>query len=54
MEVFENVPQVEAEEVEPLRALAARFSHGMLTLKESQTLSDTELWVAELNKQRDQ
>lgn len=54
MEVFENVPQVKAEEVEPFRALAARFSPGMLTLKESQTLSDTELWVAALNKQRDQ
>lgn len=53
MEVFENVPQVEAKEVEPLRAQAAKFSPGMLSLKESQTLADTELWILELNKKKD-
>lgn len=54
MGVFDDVPQIEAQEIEPLRIAAARFAPGMLALRQSQTLPDTELWIEELNKTKDQ
>lgn len=54
MHVFDDVPQIEAQQIEPLRVTAARFAPGMLSLKQNQTLPDSELWIEELTKAKDQ
>jgi hypothetical protein len=53
MNVFDDVPQIDAQQVEALRVAAAKFAPGMLSLKQNQTLPDSELWIEELNKARD-
>ena len=50
MEVFVDVPQIEAAEVEPLRKAAAQFSAGMLSLRKNRTLTDPEVWIEVLQR----
>ena len=52
MEIFDDVPQVDPGEVETQRAAAARFVPGMVSLRQSRTLPDPELWIEELTKAR--
>jgi hypothetical protein len=53
MDVFDTVPGLEAQQLESLRRSAARFVPGMMSLRQSQTLIDAELWIEELNKARE-
>lgn len=54
MELFDDVPQLDVHQVNKLRTAAARFSPGMLALKQGQILPDPEFWIEELNKERNQ
>jgi hypothetical protein len=49
MELFQNVPEIDTTELETLRLNAARFEAGMRSLRQTQTLSDSELWIETLN-----
>lgn len=51
--LYEDVPQADPEQIEQFRIAAAKFAPGMLTLKQSQTLPDSELWIEELDKAND-
>jgi hypothetical protein len=53
MELFKNVPEIDTVELESLRLNAARFEAGMRSLRQTQTLSDSELWIDTLNLSRD-
>jgi hypothetical protein len=53
MEIFDDVPQIEPAEIETLRMAAAPFAPGMISLRESRTLPDPELWIEALSKARD-
>lgn len=50
MELFVDVPLIEASEVESLRVAAAVFAPGMLSLRQTRTLPDPEQWIEELQK----
>jgi hypothetical protein len=52
MEIFDDVPQVDPGEIETQRVAAARFAAGMVSLRQSKTLPDPELWIEELSKAR--
>lgn len=52
MSLFDEVPQIEASEVEPLRTQAARFADGMRSLSMNRRLSDPELWISEIERAR--
>jgi hypothetical protein len=52
MEIFDDVPEVEAAETDALRTAAARFAPGMSSLRESRLLPDSELWIDALTKGR--
>ena len=51
MAIFEDVPLAEPSEIEPLRKAAARYAPGMVSLRETLTLSDPELWIEALEKE---
>ena len=53
MSLFDEVPQVEPIDVEPLREQAAAFANGMRSLRKDRTLADAELWIAELERARE-
>ena len=53
MELFVDVPQIEPAELETLRIAAARFTNGMLSLRQFRTLPDPELWIETLQNARD-
>ena len=53
MKVFDDVPQIDAGELNVLRASAAKFSSGMLSLRQTRTLDDPELWIEKLQKAPD-
>lgn len=52
MEIFDDVPVVQASKVDQLRIAAARFASGMSSLRESRLLRDSELWIDVLAKGR--
>ncbi len=52
MSLFDEVPQIEASELEPVRSRAALFASGMQSLRRNRVLTDVELWIAELDENR--
>lgn len=53
MEIFEDVPQIDPAEVDTLRVAAARFTPGMVSLRQFRILPDPELWIEALSKASD-
>lgn len=54
MSLFGEVPQIEPDIIESLRTRAALFAPGMQSLRKNRTLADTELWIAELDRAREE
>lgn len=54
MMLFDEVPHLDPREIEPHRANAARFSDGMRSLRDLQQLPNTEDWIAQIDRQREQ
>ena len=53
MEIFEQVPELSADEARSFKNKAARFVDGMRSLKSSKSLPDAEIWIEFLIQPRE-